>query len=144
MDFDPSRPIWHQLIEEFSRRIVVGTWAPGGRIGGVRELAAELGVNPNTVQRALSELEREGLARSERAVGRYVTDDTARITRLRHDLAKGATDDFIRTAHGLGLTLTDATALVTKRWNTHDDQPDTHPSATPAGAYTPTTPAGER
>ena len=128
MDFDPSRPIWHQLIDEFSRRIVVGAWAPGDRIGGVRELAAELGVNPNSVQRALSELEREGLARSERAVGRFVTDDASRITRLRHELAKGATDEYVHTASGLGLTLTEATTLLTERWNT-DDQHDTRPVA---------------
>ncbi|GMA41019.1 GntR family transcriptional regulator [Mobilicoccus caccae] len=76
MEFDPARPIWHQLIHEFSRRIVTGEWSPGGRIGGVRELAGELGVNPNTVQRALSELERDGLCRSERTAGRFVTDDT--------------------------------------------------------------------
>ncbi len=123
MEFDPSRPIWHQLIEEFSRRIVVGAWAPGQRIGGVRELAAELGVNPNTVQRALSELEREGLCRSERTAGRFVTDDPARITRLRHEQAKGATDEFVRSAAGLGLTLADATRLVTERWNTDGYQP---------------------
>ncbi|MDO5697422.1 MAG: GntR family transcriptional regulator [Dermatophilus congolensis] len=130
MDFDASRPIWHQLIDEFSRRIVVGAWAPGDRIAGVRELAAEFGVNPNTVQRALSELERDGLCRSERAVGRYVTDDPARIAALRHELAKGTADDFVRTAHGLGLTLTDATELVTERWKSHDTQPDTHTTTT--------------
>ena len=74
MDFDASRPIWLQLREEFTRRIVIGRWAPGKQIPGVRELAVELGVNPNTVQRTLAELERDGLCRSERAVGRFVTD----------------------------------------------------------------------
>ena len=69
MDFDASRPIWLQLREEFTRRIVIGRWAPGKQIPGVRELAVELGVNPNTVQRTLAELERDGLCRSERAVG---------------------------------------------------------------------------
>ena len=71
MDFDASRPIWLQLREEFTRRIVIGRWAPGKQIPGVRELAVELGVNPNTVQRTLAELERDGLCRSERAVGRF-------------------------------------------------------------------------
>ena len=64
MDFDASRPIWLQLREEFTRRIVIGRWAPGKQIPGVRELAVELGVNPNTVQRTLAELERDGLCRS--------------------------------------------------------------------------------
>ena len=70
MDFDASRPIWLQLREEFTRRIVIGRWPPGKQIPGVRELAVELGVNPNTVQRTLAELERDGLCRSERAVWR--------------------------------------------------------------------------
>ena len=54
MEFDPSSPIWIQLQAEFTRRIVVGTWQPGERIPGVRELAGELRVNANTVQRALA------------------------------------------------------------------------------------------
>lgn len=120
MEFDTSRPIWHQLIEEFSRRIVVGQWAPGGRIGGVRELAADLGVNPNTVQRALAELEREGLCRSERTSGRFVTDDPARIAGLRRQLAAGAADDYIQRARGLGMDPDDATTLITERWTTDD------------------------
>ena len=93
MDFDASRPIWLQLREEFTRRIVTGRWQLGQQIPGVRELAVELRVNPNTVQRTLAELERDGLCRSERAVGRFVTDDAERIARLRSDLATGAAND---------------------------------------------------
>ncbi|HIW66539.1 MAG TPA: GntR family transcriptional regulator, partial [Candidatus Dietzia merdigallinarum] len=48
MQFDNSSPIWTQLVAEFSRRIVTGDWAPGEKMPGVRELAADLGVNPNT------------------------------------------------------------------------------------------------
>lgn len=134
MDFDPSRPIWLQLVAEFSRRIVAGHWAPGARIGGVRDLAAELQVNPNTVQRALAELDREGLSRSERTSGRFVTDDQGRIDRLRHDLALGAADDYIRNARGLAMSQPDATRLITERWSTHDDpltldRPHTHHEA---------------
>ncbi|WP_168582367.1 GntR family transcriptional regulator [Gephyromycinifex aptenodytis] len=125
MDFDSSRPIWHQLIGEFSRRIVAGQWRPGCRIGGVRELAAELGVNPNTVQRALSELERDGLCRSERTAGRFVTDDAARIHQLQASLAAEAAQDYVDRAAGFGLSLPDAIALVTERWSTHDPD-DTH------------------
>lgn len=120
MEFDPSRPIWHQLVHEFSRRIVVAQWPPGSRIGGVRELAGELGVNPNTVQRALAELEREGLCRSERTTGRFVTDDEDRIRRLRRTLAADAADDYIAQARGFGIPLADATALITERWPSDD------------------------
>ena len=108
MDFDASRPIWLQLREEFTRRIVIGRWAPGKQIPGVRELAVELGVNPNTVQRTLAELERDGLCRSERA---------ERVSRLRCDLAAGAADEFATRVKGFGLTEAEAVALIAERWN---------------------------
>lgn len=123
MEFDASRPIWHQLVEEFGRRIVGGTWAPGERIPGVRDLAGDLGVNPNTVQRALAELEREGLCRSERAVGRFVTEDTSRITALRRDVAAGAAHTYVTHVRGLGLQLETATSLVADAWSAPTDAP---------------------
>lgn len=133
IDFDPSRPIWHQLVHEFRRRIVVQTWRPGARIGGVRDLAGELGVNPNTVQRALSELERDGLCRVERASGRFVTDDTERIRGLRAEMAADAADDYIRAARGFGIPLDHATALIAERWTIDDRDPADAP-AEPANA----------
>ncbi|RRD50409.1 GntR family transcriptional regulator [Arachnia propionica] len=117
MDFDPSRPIWLQLKQEFSRRIAVGYWPAGVQIPGVRELALDLGVNPNTVQRTLAEMERDGLCRSERAVGRFITDDHTVISALRRDLAASAADDFIARCQGVGLTGDDAVQLVTERWH---------------------------
>lgn len=117
MEFDASRPIWYQLVEEFGRRIIGGTWTPGERIPGVRDLAGELKVNPNTVQRALAELERAGLCRSERAVGRFVTEDTTRITALRRDVAADAADTYVTHVRGLGLGLDTATSLVTDAWS---------------------------
>ncbi|PID53168.1 MAG: GntR family transcriptional regulator [Micrococcales bacterium] len=119
MEFDTSRPIWLQLVSEFQRRIVVGEWPVGERIGGVRELAAELSVNPNTVQRALAELERDGLCRSERTAGRFVTDDPQRVASLRHRLATDAVDAFVETARGYFLTLDEATSLIQERWTTN-------------------------
>ena len=116
MDFDPSRPIWLQLREEFARRIVVGCWQPGEQIPGVRELAVDLGVNPNTVQRTLAELEREGLCRSERAVGRFITTDVERIARLRHELATDAVGEFVSRVQGFGLTQAEAVTLMKERW----------------------------
>ncbi|MEY8565645.1 GntR family transcriptional regulator [Corynebacteriaceae bacterium 7-707] len=116
MDFDNSSPIWNQLLTEFSRRIVVGQWTPGTRLPGVRELAAELGVNPNTVQRSLSELERAGLCRTERTVGRFVTEDGDRINEERQNLARGAVDDYVRRARGLALSRREAEELVADRW----------------------------
>ncbi|WP_256837887.1 GntR family transcriptional regulator [Ornithinimicrobium faecis] len=124
MQFDTASPIWVQLVAEFSRRIVVGDWAAGARVAGVRELAVDLGVNPNTIQRALAELERQGLARSERTAGRFVTSDEDRINALRAELAREAADDFVSRARGFGMQRTQARALIDERWDHHDHDND--------------------
>jgi len=129
VQFDPSTPIWVQLVSEFSRRIVVGAWPPGSKLPGVRELAVELGVNPNTAQRALAELEREGLCRSERTAGRFVTDQTARIDALRAELAHEAADEFIDRVRGLQMRHEQAQELLEERWNTRDDRQHNQPQA---------------
>ena len=116
MQFDPSAPIWMQLVDEFVRRIVTGRWPSGEKIPAVRELAALLLVNPNTVQRALAELERRGLARSERTAGRFVTDYASLIDEARNDLAAGAAADYARRARRLGMSLTAARDLLGQQW----------------------------
>ena len=70
---DKNRPIYLQLVEELQSRIVSGRYPPGTKVDSVRDLAAEAAVNPNTMQRALSELEQSGLLRAERTTGRYLT-----------------------------------------------------------------------
>lgn len=119
-EFDTSSPIWLQLVTEFSRRIVIGQWKSGEKIPGVRELALQLGVNPNTVQRALGEMEREGLCRSERTTGRFVTQDVDRIVELRRALVTGAADEYIRVGQRLGMDADAAVTLINERWNRND------------------------
>lgn len=116
MEFDPSVPIWLQLAEEFTRRIVTGSWPPGRKIPAVRELAVDLKVNPNTVQRALGELERAGLTHTERTAGRFVTEDTASIARARRGLAADAATEYARRATGLGMDLPAARDLLGLQW----------------------------
>lgn len=117
MQFDNSAPIWHQLVHECSRRIVTGEWPAGGKVPGVRDLAVEMGVNPNTMQRALGELDRDGVTISDRTVGRYVTGDTGRIDALRGQLAGASVDEFIRKVQGLGASLDAAQKLLAERWH---------------------------
>ncbi len=125
MRFDTSSPIWLQLVDEFTRRIVVGDWPPGERTPGVRDLAGELKVNPNTVQRALAELDRSGLVRAERTAGRFVTDDAAVIDEARMTLAADAAVDYSRRAKGLGMSLTAARELLGRHWAA--DRPEGEP-----------------
>jgi len=116
VDVDDARPIWVQLVVEFRRRISTGQWAPGSRIPSVRELALEMGVNPNTVQRALGELDRESLTLTERTAGRFVTRDRDAIEAAREALAAATTDTYIDSVAGIGLGLEDAARLLARRW----------------------------
>lgn len=116
MQVDDTRPIWVQLVDAFRHRIVSGQWAPGSKIPSVRELASGAGVNPNTVQRALAELDRTGLTSAERTAGRFVTADAAVLDAVRRELATGATDAYVVALTGLGMSLDGATRLLAERW----------------------------
>ena len=85
---DSDRPVYKQLIEQTEQAIVSGIFSPGERLPSVRDLAAEAGVNPNTMQRALAELERSGILYSQRTSGRFITDDEEMIDKLRYQKAE--------------------------------------------------------
>ncbi|WP_311245995.1 GntR family transcriptional regulator [Microbacterium sp. WCS2018Hpa-23] len=121
MQIDDSRPIWAQLVDEFRRRIVTGEWAPGAKVPSVRELALDLGVNPNTVQKALGEIDRLGLTATERTAGRFVTSDEGAVAGGRAALAEATADRFAAEARGIGMTLAEAADLLAQRWVMHDD-----------------------
>lgn len=84
---DSDRPIYTQIIEKLSLDIVSGVYAPGQKISSVRELALDASVNPNTMQKALAELERIGLVHSQRTSGRFITEDTYMIEKYKKQLA---------------------------------------------------------
>ena len=102
-NLDPQRPIYAQIIERVQLDIVTGHYAPGSRIPSVRELAAQAAVNPNTMQRALSELEGSGLIYAQRTSGRFVTEDIARIRQAKEKLASMQVREFIRKMQELGM-----------------------------------------
>lgn len=86
-EFNNNVPIYLQIIEEIKDRIIAGVFKPGHKLDSVRSMAAEFEVNPNTIQRALSELESQHLVYSQRTRGRFVTEDTRMIKVLRHKMA---------------------------------------------------------
>ena len=110
--FEPNQPIYTQLIDRLRRAVAAGEYPPGSRLPTVRELAAEAGINPNTVQRALLELEREGLIYSQRTSGRFVTDDPAAVEAARKTLAAGQVHRFLSAMRALGFTQQEAAALA--------------------------------
>jgi len=92
-----TQPIYLQIMNLIKKQIATSVFNPGQLLESVRELAMIYQVNPNTVQRALSELEREGLVRSERTIGRYITKDEAAIAQLHQNLVDDATSTYINT-----------------------------------------------
>lgn len=101
-EFRSDRPIYAQLMEQITTAIASGALPPGGRIPSVRDLAQEASVNPNTMQKALTELEREGLVCTQRTAGRTVTQDAGRIEQLRIQLALRMAQEFLSRMDALG------------------------------------------
>ena len=100
--FRNDLPIYSQLVDRIKLAIVSGALPPGERLASVRDLATEAGVNPNTMQRALQELEREGLVFSQRTAGRFVTEDITVIDEIKKTLAKGQIESFLKAMKELG------------------------------------------
>ena len=113
-EFRADAPIYTQLCEQLTLAIVSGVFAAGERLPAVRELAVDAGVNPNTVQRALGELERGGLVYAQRTAGRFVTEDTARIAQERQKLAEARARDFLAAMRKLGCDRAETVALLEK------------------------------
>ena len=112
VSFDAGAPIYVQIAERFIRDIARGARQPGEKVAPVRELALSMGVNPNTMQRALAELEREGLLHSERTSGRYVTADAGLIQSLRQNMARNTALGYVETLRALNYGREDILTLT--------------------------------
>ena len=111
-ELDADRPIYAQLVERSQREIVSGKYQPGEKLPSVRDLAAVAAVNPNTMQRALAELERLELIQTQRTAGRTVTEDLARIEREKRRLAQAGIDAFWQALAQLGYDRAQALKLL--------------------------------
>lgn len=116
-EFGSNIPIYLQLRHYFRMQIVSGQLAPGERMPPVREIAVQYGINPNTVQRALTELEEDGLAYSQRTAGRFITEDRDRIAQMRQILAKETVDTFIKDIRPFGFSLDDIIDVMKSQWS---------------------------
>ena len=110
--FSNDAPIYAQLIAQIKVGIVSGAFPPGERLPSVRDLATEAGVNPNTMQRAMTELERDGLVYSQRTAGRFVTEDKAMIERVKLDLAESHIQSFLAAMLRLGYDKEEIVSLL--------------------------------
>lgn len=109
-----DRPLYSQLLEELKRRIVSGYYQPGEKLLSVRELAQEAKVNPNTMQRALAELERVNLVHAVRTTGRYITEDTELIKETKKDFASLHVKTYYNEMNALGFEKSEMMALISE------------------------------
>ncbi|RAK21295.1 GntR family transcriptional regulator [Anoxybacillus vitaminiphilus] len=111
-EFDTTKPIYIQIMEKINKKIVRNEWKAGDKLPSVREMAVQTGVNPNTIQRTYSELERMGIVETRRGQGTFVTENVEVIERLREQLKRDIVADFIRNMTELGFTMNDIIASL--------------------------------
>lgn len=109
-----DRPIFMQIIEIIQLEIISGKYRPGDKLPSVRDFASEAAVNPNTMQKALSELERSGLVYSQRTSGRFITEDVKMIEELKSSLAKEKIHEFLENMQKLGFQKEETIRLMTE------------------------------
>ena len=111
-NLNSDRPIFLQIVERIQTDIISGKYKPGDKLPSVRDLASEASVNPNTMQKAFSELERTGLVSTQRTAGRFITEDTELIDELKKDFAKEKITEFIDLMQKLGFSKEEILALI--------------------------------
>ena len=122
MNFDPMSPIWLQVATRLKQQIVTGEQPPGSKLPGGRDLALQYGINPNTAARIYQEMEREGLCRTQRGLGTFVTESRETIGALREEMARQAVSRFLADLAGLGLSRDEAVRLIQKEEIEHDHE----------------------
>lgn len=122
--FTAQQPIYRQIVDALEMRIVNGSYGRGERLPSVRDLALEAAVNPNTMQRALSELEHKGLVTTQRTSGRTVTDDEESIMQVKQERAASLAASFVEEMRALGFHTEQILALIAEQAAPDDKEDD--------------------
>jgi len=120
--FNTEKPLYVQIVDLVQSRIIAGFYPPESKLPSVRDLAMELGVNPNTVQRAFVTLEQEAFVRCERTAGRFVTGDIGFIAAAREALVYQKAQDFISNVRHYGCSAEEIVRVVRQCIDHHVDQ----------------------
>ena len=115
--FASDRPVYVQLAERLRKKIISSEYSAGEQIPSVRQLAAETAVNPNTVQRALAELEDEGLLEVRGTLGKFVTEDREIIERSRREQAKSLVRSFVASAAEMSIPTEELISMIQEEIN---------------------------
>lgn len=113
--FDPKQPIYLQIIEKIENKILSGEYKAGDKIESVRELASIAGVNPNTMQKALSEMENSGIIITQRTAGKFITDDINVLNSMREEKADIKIRLFLSDMNSSGYSIDDVIEMISKR-----------------------------
>lgn len=113
-EFNGNLPIYVQIMDFIKKKIISGKLSGGDKMPSVRELSSELKVNPNTIQRAYQELEREELAYTKRGMGRFVTEDEEKISELKKGMASNVLQDFLNEMKELGFKKEEIINMISK------------------------------
>lgn len=113
-EFDSKLPIFKQIVDTVSLKIIRGDYKMGEKLESVRDMAVEAGVNPNTMQRALAEIETMGLVETKRGDGRYITENAEIINNLKGEYIKNNTADFLRKMGEFGLDKSEIIKIIEK------------------------------
>ena len=113
--FDNDRPIYIQLVEQLKECIVSGKFKAGEKLPSVRELAMQIKVNPNTVQKALAEIENQKLIYTERTNGKFVTENEELIENVKKELANQKVQKYFQDMNKLGINKQDAITYLQEK-----------------------------
>lgn len=117
MDFNKNIPIYIQIEEQIKLDIITNKYKPGEKIKSVREFALELRINPNTINRALLELEEQGLIITQRTNGKYITDNEKIIEKEKNKLINKKIDEFIKDMKCLEISKNEIIEIIRKKEN---------------------------
>ena len=115
MKFENNLPIYVQIVDLIKRQIVTSELKEGDKLPSVRDIATELKVNPNTIQRSYQELERENLVFTQRGMGTFITEDKDIIDELKKNMAANIITDFISNMKAIGYKPEDILELINKK-----------------------------
>lgn len=103
-EFEATKPIYMQIVEGIFKQIVRGEIKPGEKLPSVREMAIQSGVNPNTIQRSYSEMERMGIVETRRGQGSFIKEQEEIVMELKETMQKEVISQFVKNMEDLGLT----------------------------------------
>lgn len=118
--FNEKTPIYIQIMDYIKQNIISGKINPGDKLPSVREMSALLKVNPNTLQRAYQELERENITYTQRGMGTFVKEDKEMIQVLKKDVAREVINSFVERMKNIGFTEKEIVNIVKERLEGED------------------------